>query len=453
MSSTGQVLYVGKAKNLKKRIAQYRQLKGLTNFKQRLVVEATKVKYESLESELIALFVEAELIRKYQPHYNIQLRDDKSPIYLVITNEVFPRLLTARRSDLTKPMFKSGTHFGPFQSAYMLKQVLRTIRSSFGWCNIAGKVYSSEEDWAEKLKKGETRPCFYAHLGVCSGACSGRVTPREYANMIRRLKMFLRGQTKSVQRDLKKQIKEAAQDQDFELAQSLKEQWQSIESLLSAQRKLTPDIALPRIQSIFGQQAVTLLSKVVGEHFNLPVESNSLVESDNVLADSGQANFQNGQTISSQLWSARRIEGYDVSNVSGKYAAVSMVVFIDGQPAKQHYRVFYIRQKDTPDDYFMLQEALERRQKHPEWGEPDLVLIDGGRGQLSKVRAVWQWDNPVVSIGKQPDRLFLPKLDDKEALQIPVDRLATAGQLLQQVRDESHRFAKKHLHKRLEKRF
>jgi len=438
LSSTGQVLYVGKAKNLKNRISQYRQLKGLTAFKQRLVAEAVEVKYEVLESELVALFVEAELIHKYQPQYNIQLRDDKSPVYLVMTNELFPRLLTARRTDLSKPLLKQGTQFGPFQSAYMLRQVLRTIRPSFGWCNIAGKTFANEQDWEERRAKGETRACFYAHLGVCSGACRGDVSPHEYANMIRRLKLFLRGKTKSVQRDLKKQIELAAKEQRFEEAANLKEQWESISRLLSASQKLTPDIALPRIQSIFGHQAVSLLSTIVRDHFSLGI-SPDVSESDD-------------SETSPPDWTAHRIEGYDVSNVQGKYATVSMVVFIDGQPAKQHYRIFYIRQKDTPDDYFMLQEALTRRQKHPEWGEPDLILIDGGKGQLNKVRAVWQWDTPVVSIGKHPDRLFLPKLPGKDALQIPVDRLATAGQLLQQVRDESHRFAKKHVHKRLEKR-
>lgn len=439
LSSIGSVLYVGKAKNLKNRIAQYRQLKGLTAFKKRLVTEAVNVKCQVLGSELEALFVEAELIRRHLPHYNIRLRDDKSPVYLVITKELFPRLLTARRTDLQKPVFKGGTQFGPFQSSYMLKQVLRSIRSSFGWCNQAGKMFSNEEEWLAKRENGQLRACFYAHLGVCKGACAGEMTPQDYAKMIRRLKMFLRGQTKTVQRELKKQIEAAAQEKNYELAAQLKQEWESIQGLVSEQYRVAPDIALPRIQSVFGEQASLLLSKIVRDHFDLPA-----------------------------AWQAHRIEGYDVSNVQGKYATVSMVVFIDGQPAKQHYRIFHIRSKDTPDDYGMLAEVLKRRQNHPEWGQPDLVLIDGGKGQLGVGQEQWHWENPVVSIGKHPDRLFLPLLvrEDpspneengvvatqvKPALQIPIDRIAQAGQLLQQVRDESHRFAKRHVHKRLEKR-
>jgi len=437
LSSIGSVLYVGKAKNLKSRIAQYRQLKGLTSFKKRLVTEAVNVKCQVLGSELEALFVEAELIRRHQPHYNIRLRDDKSPVYLVMTRELFPRLLTARRTDLQKPIFKGGTQFGPFQSSYMLKQVLRSIRSSFGWCNVAGKVFANENEWLAKRNSGEMRACFYAHLGICRGACVGEVSPEEYAKMIRRLKMFLRGQTKTVQRELKKQIESAAQEKKYEEAARLKLEWQSIQNLVSEQTTLAPDIALPRIQSVFGEQASMLLSKIVRDHFDLPAN-----------------------------WQAHRIEGYDVSNIQGKYATVSMVVFIDGQPAKQHYRIFHIRSKDTPDDYGMLVEVMKRRQNHPEWGMPDLVMIDGGKGQLHVTSDVWQWDNPVVSLGKRPDRLFLPRIvtdedsqkgvsrsvEVKPALQIPVDRLAEAGQMLQQVRDEAHRFAKRHVHKRIEKR-
>jgi excinuclease ABC subunit C len=423
LSSVGSVLYVGKAKNLKNRISQYRQLNGLTSFKQRLVREAVEVRYQILRSELEAILVEAELIRKYQPHYNIALRDDKSPVYIVITNELFPRILTARRTDLEKPLLKNGTHFGPFQSAYMLRQVLRSIRSSFGWCSQAGKEFPTIEVWQKKISEGDTRLCFSAQVGICSGACSGEVSPKQYANMIRRLKLFLRGKTRAVQRELKKQIESAAREQNFELAALLKAQWDAIEHLVSEKYKLAPDVALPRLQDSFGHQAVLLLSKIIRDHFSLPMN-----------------------------WQAQRIEGYDVSNVQGRYATVSMVVFVNGQEAKQHYRIFHIRSKDTPDDYAMLQEALRRRQRHPEWGEPDLVLIDGGKGQLRMVNDVWQWENPVVSIGKRPDRLFLPKREERSALEIPVERLGAGGQLLQQIRDESHRFAKKHVHKRLEKR-
>lgn len=387
------------------------------------MAKAASVRYQELGSELEAIFVEADLIREHQPHYNIRLRDDKSPIYVVITSGVFPRVLTARRTDLDREDLRRATVIGPFQSSYMLKKVLRAVRPSFGWCNQAAKQFKDEEDWQQRHQEANLRPCFYAHLHICSGACVGKVDPHNYKNMIRRLRMFLKGQTRAVQKELKKEIETAAKQQDFELAAQLKAQYEAIETITNPEFKVGPDIALPRLQSHFSAQAVKQISQVVRTHQDLPL-----------------------------TWRARRIEGYDVSNVSGKYATVSMVVFIDGAPSKKHYRIFHIRRKDTPDDYGMLREALERRQNHAEWGEPDLILIDGGKGQLSSAQASWQWASPVASIAKRPDRLMLPATKNRDRLEKPVRELAQAGQLLQQIRDESHRFAKKHVHKRLRQR-
>lgn len=423
MDGAGTVLYVGKAKNLKKRIAQYKQSSNLSVWKKRLVQEATVVKHKVLNSELEAIFIEADLIRQYQPPYNIRLKDDKSPIYIVITSELFPRVLTARRTDLDNKDFSRATVIGPFQSAYLVRKVLRQIRPSFGWCNQAGKKLKTKADWQRLVVQAEPRGCFYQQLGVCHGACVGDISPDEYKKMTQRLKMFLRGKTKSVQRQLKKEIEQHAQNQEFEQAAALKEIWEAVEKLTNPAYKVGPDVALPRIKSVFGQQAVMQLSDLVRGHFEL-----------------------------SATWQAKRIEGYDVSNLQGQYATVSMVVFVNGVPSKNNYRIFHIKTKHSPDDYAMLQEALRRRQKHPEWGEPDLILIDGGKGQLSRASQAWQWPAAVSGLAKHPDRLLLPAWNDKSAIALPVDRLRRAGQLLTQVRDESHRFAKKHFQKRWQKR-
>lgn len=421
----GTVLYVGKAKDLKKRISQYRQLNRLERRKQRLVREAVAVKYRELDSELMALFVEAELIKEYRPEFNVRLKDDKSPIYLIITSELFPRLLMVRKTDLPKYKVRTENIFGPFQSAYMLRQVLRQIRSSFGWCSQAGKMFEDRADWEKKLGSEfiKLRPCFFVHIEQCSGACIGAVSPDEYRAMIRRLRLFLKGETKSVQRELKKQIEETAAKQEFERAAYLRRQWEAIERLTNPEFRLAPDIALPRLESQFGAAAVEELGRIIGQAYGQKSE-----------------------------WRPRRLECYDVSNVQGKQATVSMVVFINGAVSKKDYRIFYIRTKDTPDDYGMMREALTRRQRHPEWGTPDLVLIDGGLGQLRAVQGVWRWGSVVASLAKRPDRLFLLPEREGNAEVVPVEQLEEGGRLLQQARDEAHRFAKRHVHLRLRKR-
>jgi excinuclease ABC subunit C len=152
-----------------------------------------------------------------------------------------------------------------------------------------------------------------------------------------------------------------------------------------------------------------------------------------------------------------RIEGYDVSNIQGTNPAVSMVTFTDGTPDTDNYRIFNIKLMDTPNDYFMLQEALTRRQNHPKWGTPNLVLIDGGKGQVKAALKVWNWYCPVIGIAKHPDRLVLPYFEQEETKKdlgklkyhiVKLDESHPTLKLIQQIRDESHRFAQKQHKKR-----
>ena len=405
------VLYVGKAKNLAKRISQYRLGKALGPTKDKLVREAISVSHQVRQSELEALLVEAELIRQYQPRYNILLKDDKSPIYVVITKDEYPRVLTARRRDIEKKVIK-GDVYGPFQSAYMLKKVLQTIRPIFRWCNQASRPGRGSSQ----------RPCFYYHLDQCSGACVGAIEKEEYKASITRLREFLRGETKNLQRSLKKEIVQLAQEKKFEEAEARRQEYEAILVITDPAYRLAPDIALPRLRSEFGSQATQMLRTVIAPKLFLGEE-----------------------------WVPRHIECYDVSNFQGKYATVSLVSFRDGVQDSDGYRIFHIRNKDTPDDYGMLRQALKRRQGHPEWGVPDLIVIDGGKGQLAAAHSVWNWPTPLVSIAKRPDRLVMRNAKEEFTL-IPISELSVAGELIQQLRDEAHRFAKKHAHKRLDKR-
>lgn len=417
LDSAGSVLYVGKAKSLKSRIAQYRQLKALPPLKQELVQTAHTVICIPVESELEALLLEAELIRSYQPPYNILLKDDKSPLYIVITKDEFPRVLTARRQELAKGKVR-GDVFGPYQSAYMARQVLRMVRPAFRWCNDAGRPGRRSDSLSSK------RGCFYFHVQQCSGACVGAVSKDEYRAMIHRLGRFLRGQSKQVQRELKQTIMELAAEQRFEEAERLKHQWEMITQLVSERYLLQPDLALTAQSPERRAREWRTVVRALREWLHKPSD-----------------------------WQPRRIEGFDVSNLQGKHAAVSMVVSIDGLISPGQYRLFNIRTKDTPDDYGMMAEALTRRQRHPEWGLPDIVLIDGGIGQVRAVQKIWNWPVPVIGLAKRPDRIVIvPPANEHGIAPTPrlerVESLGSGARVVQQLRDEAHRFAKQQIHRR-----
>lgn len=416
LDESGNVLYVGKAKKLKNRIASYKQLKQLPGRLKRMVKVATELQFEILDSELEALLVEAELIKTHQPPYNIALKDDKSPLYVIITDEPFPRVLTIR-----KPQFEQisvgGTLIGPFPSGSRVKEILRIVRPIFPFCNKPRTDIHRENGLT--TQSAQPRPCFYYHLGLCPGVCVGEIDLHTYQHQIEQLKHFLRGKKKSVIRDLETEMKQAAHNQRFETAAQLRDRVQLIKRVTDPGYRLKPELTLPILTKFQQVEGLLQLKNLIRKFQTLPLNYN-----------------------------LKRIEGYDVSNTQGQLASVAQVVLIDGQPAKEQYRLFNIRGLDTPNDYYMMKEAIARRQNHPEWGEPDLLVIDGGKGQLRAALQVWQWRCPVISIAKNPDRLIIPKrkvgeMDKQQyaTLNLPPDHPAL--QLVQRVRDESHRFSKK----------
>lgn len=370
------------------------------------MTDAVQVKYEVLDSELEALLIEAELIRVHQPFFNVRLKDDKSPIYLVITtDEPFPRVLKKRKTDLVREKPR-GTILGPFQSSFSLGEVLKIARKIFPWCS----------------NPQAGRPCFYFHLDLCPGACLNEITEAEYRENIQSLILFLRGKKRQVVKDLTQKMKQAAAEQRFEKAQEWKEKLEYIAEVTQQRYRLPPSLVLPGFGMEQTRQGVVELQKILQTYTDFP-----------------------------RTAKLRRIEGYDVSNIQGTNAAVAMVVFADGQAESDQYRLFNIHTLDTPNDYHMLQEALARRQNHSEWGTPDLVIVDGGKGQVRAALRVWQWHNPVIGIAKNPDRLVIPLRKDGqkhtyELLTLPANHPAL--KLVQQVRDEAHRFSKKQFHRR-----
>lgn len=386
-----------------------------------LVQTATHLKNRELSSELEALLVEAELIRTYRPHFNILLKDDKSPIYVQITDEKFPRVNVVRKNEIISGHLK-GHILGPFQSFYKLKEVLHIVRDIFPWCNQRGNGDVS------------LKPCFYYHIGLCPGACIGEISEQDYAEQSKRLLLFLRGKKKEVMQLLKKQMTNASEKEHYEKAARLRDQIQLITDVTNPQFRLKPDLLLSNpLTSQTNKERVIHLRRALHTY--------------QVVAATG---------------SLQRIECYDVSNISGELAAVAMVTFINGVPANSEYRLFNIRTLNTPNDYHMMKEALQRRQNHPEWGRPDLIVIDGGKGQLRAALNVWHWSNPVVSIAKRPDRIIIPDLETlkdakKESnnnlngLKYHILKLPESHpglQLVQHLRDEAHRFSKKQFTRR-----
>ena len=409
MDADSQVLYVGKAKNLKKRVKSYSNYQGLSKKIKQLVEKAQTVKWQILESEVQALLIEAELIKAHQPFYNNLLKDDKSQIYVLITKEKFPRVLKLRKTDLTKKIYQPALAIlGPFANSYQLSELLKIVRPIFPWCN---KVHKNNQ------------ACFYYHLELCPGACCGQISSSAYQDNIKRLIMFLRGKNQALVKQLTQQMRHSAEEQNFEEAQVLKQQVELIKKITQQRYRMPPNLILPDFTRQLQEEALVHLRHIMHQEHIVP------------------ANYQ-----------FKRIEAYDVSNTQGKQATVSMVVFSNGQADHGQYKFFKIRQLDTPNDYAMLQEALTRRQKHPEWGRPDLLLIDGGKGQLRAAMKVWNQAPitlrcPIISLVKHPDRLVLIKAKpDNKGWTTQVIALASDHptlQLLAQVRDEAHRFAKK----------
>ncbi len=415
MSAAGNILYVGKAKNLSNRVRNYTRVATLSPKIQKMVQLAVEVRFEVLESELEALLIEAELIHVHQPPYNTLLKDDKSPLYLCVTKQLYPSIVRLRKNDLVKNP-PNGIILGPFQSSYKLNEVLRIARRIFPWCNQGLDSYPSP-----KIKP---KACFYKHLELCPGACTGSISPEIYTANIQNLILFLRGKKKTVVKSIIDQMKAAAENEHFELAAVFKKQVELIAEVTSSSYRLSPDLVLPTFQLAQNQAALMQLKKIINEYASLP-----------------------------KTLDFNRIEGYDVSNNQGKAADVSMVVFTDGQPDTSEYRLFNIKEIDTPNDYQMLKEAILRRQQHVDWPAPDLVVIDGGKGQLKSAFTAWLTFRPfLISIAKDPDRLIIPLIsrgviEDYKVIALPPTHPAL--KLVQQIRDESHRFAKKQHHRLL----
>ncbi len=386
---TGRVLYVGKAIDLYHRVSSYfnRDSGGKLAV---LVSQIYSVDTIIVESELEALILEANLIKKYLPPFNVRLTDDKDYLYIGVTKEDFPKVITARKQDLG--LMKK--FWGPFPSSRTVRDTLKQLRKVFPWCSSPPNLGS----------KGDAlRACFYYHLGLCPGACVGQISKEDYSRILQRFTKFMDGKKDELIKDLTSEMQQAASRQQFEQAQRIKKVIEGVLYLTQTQR----------------------ISKYL--------------ENPNFLQDEAKLALRQLQKDLDLPNLPQRIEGYDISNISGKDATGSMVVLTLGEIDKSQYRKFKIRISGKPNDVGMHKEMMKRRLNHPEWPIPDLIIVDGGRGQARGVKLQitnYKLQIPAFGLAKRMEWLYPP---EGEVVKLP--RRSLSLRLLQKLRDESHRFA------------
>lgn len=363
----GRILYVGKAGNLRRRVSSYFERPHDVRIKT-LVRKIAAIDHKDTDTALEALILEAELIKKLTPPFNVREKDDKSFLYVEITKDRFPRVTLVRGNVLGH-----GTHFGPFTSASSIRDALKILRKIFPW-----NMHADEQIGAFK------RPCFDFEIGLCPGTCVGAIGREEYLKSIGHLKLFFEGKKKVVLRSLEKDMANASKTLDFERAERIRR----------------------RIFALRHIRDTALIADAESEV---------------------QSQEPNGADI--------RIEGYDISNISGTSAVGSMVVFENGEPNKSEYRKFKIRTVFQPNDVGMLTEVIERRLKNA-WPLPTLMLIDGGLAQANAAKKVLMRAGlriPILGIAKGPER---KRNDILGAIPKGIHKST-----LIRVRDEAHRFA------------
>jgi excinuclease ABC subunit C len=383
--AAGKLLYVGKAVSLARRIPQYWQ-RPHGEHVELMVPQVAEVDWKVVPTAIEALILEANEIRRLKPPYNVIGKDDASFLHLAITREPYPRPVLIRGYELeATPKGKFRKVFGPYTSAASLRAALELTRRIFRWSDC---------------EPGRKRPCFYYHLKLCPGVCVEAISRRDYARIIRRLTLFFEGKKERILKETERQMKAAAKREEYEEAARL--------------RDLA--FALTHIQDVS-----------VIKREDDPRERRDLAI--NVFG---------------------RVEAYDVSNIGGKQPVASGVVFVEGLPRKGLYKKFRIKSVVGSNDVAMMKETLRRRFAHatphdPDeaWKLPDLLVIDGGRGQVNAAVEILRELNlkiPVVGLAKGFDRKQDVLVYGEKTPEL--ERVATRyKKILQHARDEAHRFA------------
>ena len=517
----GEIIYVGKAKNLKRRVYSYFHKQHDSVKTNVLVSQIERLEYIITDSEVEALILESHLIKKHKPRYNILLKDDKKYPYFLITDEDFPRIQVVRKKNLNPD---KGRFYGPYTD----------VGAMYATLDFLKKLFPLKQC---KTPKFSNRPCLYYHIGKCLAPCQGKVTPEEYQKLIHQVELFLSGKQTELLKQIQIQMQKYAEAEQFEKAAKMRDSYLDLQKTLERQKvvyentKLNEDIIALLYED--GILAIVIMMIREGrlidkkdfayfvdnidktEYFetffreyytNLKLEyPDKIISRD--LEDIGEKelyqdwlkvisgkkitiNYGRGRGKYGELYelalknaanlleNARlkkmaqirddfnevgsylaeklhlanfpnRIECYDISHIQGTNTVASMVVFQNGLPKKSAYRKFKVKTTEgKPDDFLSMKEVLSRRLSRlgePKWEKPDLIIIDGGKGQLSSVMQIVEGMGikvgkdgiDFVSLAKREEEVFLPH----QSKSILLPRNSNALYLIQRIRDEAHRFA------------
>jgi excinuclease ABC subunit C len=516
-NAENEVIYVGKAKILKRRVKSYFNRKVHDSVKVNVLVsQIDRLEYIITNTEVEALILESHLIKKYKPRYNILLKDDKKYPYFLVTNEDFPRISIVRKRNINP---EKGRYYGPYTN----------IRAMYSTLDFLKKIFPLKQCKTPKFK---TRPCLYYHIGKCLAPCQNLVTSKEYKGIVKQAELFLSGKQSELLKQLMEQIQKYSDSEQFEKAARLRDSYLDLKKTLEKQKvvyentKLNEDVI--SILHEEGVLAVVILMIRQGrlidkkdfvyevededkteffatffkEYYNsLSLEFPDRIVSNELEAVGDKAlyeewlniisgkkvrisygkstqgkelqaladkncrvvldnakiskmskirdDFNNiGSYLKEKLHLANfphRIECYDISHIQGTNTVASMVTFINGLSKKSEYKKFKIKMTEgKPDDFLSMKEVLTRRLSRlgeKGWDKPDLIIIDGGKGQLSSVmQIVKELDVSgidFVSLAKRQEEVFLP--NQSNSIMLP--RESSALFLIQRIRDEAHRFA------------
>lgn len=511
-----EVIYVGKAKILKRRVMSYFNRKHDSVKLNVLVPQIEHLEYIITNTEVEALILENHLIKKYKPRYNVLLKDDKKYPYFLITDEDFPRITIVRKKNMNP---EKGHYYGPYTD----------IRAMHATLDFLKKIFPLKQCKSPKFKD---RPCLYYHIGRCMAPCQNLVTPEEYKTIVKQAELFLSGKQSELMQQIKEQMQKYSDSLQFEKAAKLRDSYNDLAKTLEKQKvvyentKLNEDIIsllsddgifaivilmvregrlidkkdfiyeveqedkIEFFETFFKEYYSTLKleypDKIVsteleavgnkalyeewleilahkkvkisygksaqGKELQMLADKNAKVLLDNAKIKKMSKIRDDFNEIGSYLAEKLkltnfpyRMECYDISHIQGTNTVASMVTFINGVPKKSEYRKFKVKMTEgKPDDFLSMKEVLTRRLSHlgeKKWEKPDLMIIDGGKGQLSSVMEIIEelgvTGIDVVSLAKKHEEVFLPK----QSKPVILPRNSSALFLFQRIRDEAHRFA------------
>ena len=505
IDESSEIIYVGKAKSLKKRVSSYFTKANVDSRKTfKLVTEIRQIEFVIVSSEFDALLLENNLIKEYQPKYNILLKDDKSFPSICITKERFPRIYSTRRIDHTK-----GEYFGPYTSVKAMNSVLDLIRKLY---TIRTCKFNLSKNNIEKKK---FKVCLEYHIGNCLGPCEGFQHENRYMLDIEGAKEILKGRISVISKSYKEKMQTAANQLKFELAQSLKEKLDLLDKFQSKSLIVSQKITQTDVFSmLIGDDNTLLINYMKIENGAITnsetIEVKKKIEEDNLdvfrfsifdlrkkyssqnplIISNWQIDPWEGvETIVPKIGDKKKlvelsiknilflkkekatkdssipneqilknlmndlnlqdlpihVECFDNSNIQGTTPVASMVCFKNGKPSKKDYRKFNIKTVEGPDDFASMKEIVGRRYaylKAEEQDFPNLIVIDGGKGQLSSACDALRELNlygqiPIIGIAKRLEEIYFPE----DQIPLHISKKSTSLKLLQQLRDEAHRFA------------